>query len=452
MKKRKFTKIPSKESTGSLESKDSEEYDQLAGELLNNRYILLKFISYGTFSNVYLSYDITCDRFVVLKIQNTDSYKDALDEFQIMKVLCKSGHPGIIQLLDSFSIEIDSETHFCFVLELLGPDIYTVLNEIGKLDLSSSKKVIKELAEAIDYITKQGYIHTDLKPENIMISQPRGDMKNICSWFRRTFSPKNAIIKLKTTLPSDFNTRTLNAQKKYRKLLKQRANKQFTESIREPLLDYIFSGDYTTESDYTLPEDFHIKLADFGLCVKKDSNPEQVQTRNYRAPEVLLENPLNEKIDIWSIGCITYELLTGNLLFEPEQTGDNFKADREHLSCMFSKLGKMPLDLALDSELSDDLFDSRGRVKGYKKINYQDLTKLLQEPDSDSDSDEKSNVSQKGSEINLSKEEAELASGFIRSLCAYYPKKRPSVSELLQCKWLQTDSNSDTTNTNTTPI
>lgn len=420
MKKQgKTIRAPSIESTGSLDSKDSNHYDQLAGELLMNRYILLKFLSYGTFANVYLAYDITRDDFVVIKIQNTDSYNDALEEHEVMKILCKSGHPNIVQLLDTFSMDIESERHFCFVLELLGPDIYTVLNEIEMIKLSKTKEIIRQLLKAIEYVTKEGYIHTDLKPENIMITQRDKKIQNICDYFRKTFTPKSTILKLKTTFPEDFEKRSLNSQRKYRKTLKQRANKQFTESIRESLLDYIFSGDYDEELDYTLPEDVQIKLVDFGLCVKKDSNTEEVQTRNYRAPEVILLNPLNEKIDIWSVGCLVYDLLTGETMFEPEHTGEDFKSDREHLALMYSILGKMPLDLALDSELSDDFFDSRGRVKGHKKIDYKDLTKIL------------------GKKTELSEEECKSTAEFIKYCCAYYPKQRPNVSQLLEHSWFR---------------
>lgn len=40
-----------------------------------------------------------------------------------------------------------------------------------------------------------------------------------------------------------------------------------------------------------------------------------VQSRFYRAPEVVLRIPYSPKVDIWSLGCIVAELFTGEPLF-----------------------------------------------------------------------------------------------------------------------------------------
>jgi len=60
-----------------------------------------------------------------------------------------------------------------------------------------------------------------------------------------------------------------------------------------------------------------VKLIDFGSsCFVDDHLSSYVQSRSYRAPEVLLGLPYGQKIDIWSLGCVIAELWTGYVLFQ----------------------------------------------------------------------------------------------------------------------------------------
>jgi len=64
-----------------------------------------------------------------------------------------------------------------------------------------------------------------------------------------------------------------------------------------------------------------------------------VSTRHYRAPEVILGLPWSYPCDLWSLGCILAELLSGDALF---QTHENL----EHLAMMEAVLGRLPPSLA----------------------------------------------------------------------------------------------------------
>lgn len=62
-----------------------------------------------------------------------------------------------------------------------------------------------------------------------------------------------------------------------------------------------------------------IKVIDLGSsCFQTDHLCSYVQSRSYRAPEVILGLPYDQKIDIWSLGCILAELCSGNVLFQNE--------------------------------------------------------------------------------------------------------------------------------------
>ena len=65
-------------------------------------------------------------------------------------------------------------------------------------------------------------------------------------------------------------------------------------------------------------DNLQVKLADFGFSTMFD--PEKglqlkLGTITYMAPEILLRKKYNEKVDIWSVGVITYLLLSGNYPF-----------------------------------------------------------------------------------------------------------------------------------------
>lgn len=60
-----------------------------------------------------------------------------------------------------------------------------------------------------------------------------------------------------------------------------------------------------------------VKVIDFGSsCFTTDQLSSYVQSRSYRAPEVILGLPYGQKVDVWSLGCILAELLSGYVLFQ----------------------------------------------------------------------------------------------------------------------------------------
>ena len=64
-------------------------------------------------------------------------------------------------------------------------------------------------------------------------------------------------------------------------------------------------------------EDCDLKILDFGLARPTDAEMTgYVATRWYRAPEIMLNwMHYSQTVDIWSVGCIMAELLTGRPLF-----------------------------------------------------------------------------------------------------------------------------------------
>ena len=98
-------------------------------------------------------------------------------------------------------------------------------------------------------------------------------------------------------------------------------------------LKYMHSGELIHRdlkpSNILLNSECHVKIADFGLARSlapkdDDSAPiltEYVATRWYRAPEILLGSTKYSKaVDMWSVGCIVGELITGKAIFPGTST------------------------------------------------------------------------------------------------------------------------------------
>eukprot|EP01136_Pigoraptor_vietnamica_P026988 Opistho-1_new@82704 len=82
-----------------------------------------------------------------------------------------------------------------------------------------------------------------------------------------------------------------------------------------------------------------VKLIDFGSgFFAGDSHHTYVQSRPYRAPEVVLGCPLTPKIDVWSVGCVLAELYAGFVLFPSSSIATM-------LARIESVLGPLPLSL-----------------------------------------------------------------------------------------------------------
>eukprot|EP00474_Spongospora_subterranea_P010949 CRZ11407.1 hypothetical protein [Spongospora subterranea] len=95
-----------------------------------------------------------------------------------------------------------------------------------------------------------------------------------------------------------------------------------------------------------------ISLIDFGSsCFETERIYTYIQSRFYRSPEVILGNPYNTEIDMWSLGCILVELYTGFPLFQ----GEN---ENEQLACIMEVMGVPPLSIYQSSPRRKVFFDS----------------------------------------------------------------------------------------------
>ena len=99
-----------------------------------------------------------------------------------------------------------------------------------------------------------------------------------------------------------------------------------------------------------------IKVIDFGSsCFIHDHLSSYVQSRSYRAPEVILGCSYDYKIDIWSLGCILAELLTGYVLFQNESV-------QGLLARVVGIIGPFPEYMMKEGRLVSNFFTREGLI------------------------------------------------------------------------------------------
>ena len=80
-----------------------------------------------------------------------------------------------------------------------------------------------------------------------------------------------------------------------------------------------------------LNEKLFFKLADMGnACFTDKHFTEDIQTREYRSPEVILGHDYTPNTDVFSLACTVFEMMTNNFLFKPKKIS-GIKKDEDHL-------------------------------------------------------------------------------------------------------------------------
>ncbi|KAL8815170.1 MAG: hypothetical protein Q9223_005669 [Gallowayella weberi] len=105
------------------------------------------------------------------------------------------------------------------------------------------------------------------------------------------------------------------------------------------------------------PTRSEIKVIDFGSsCMENEKVYTYIQSRFYRSPEVILGMTYGIPIDMWSLGCILAELLTGYPIFP----GEN---EQEQLACIMEIFGPPEKHLIEKSTRKKLFFDSLGKPR-----------------------------------------------------------------------------------------
>ncbi|CAD5228346.1 unnamed protein product [Bursaphelenchus okinawaensis] len=245
-----------------------------AGDSIANKYQIVRTLGEGTFGKVVEVKDSSrgSHRFALKIIKNVPKYRDAARlEINVLKKLMEKDPSGS-HLVIQLLDHFDFHGHMCLLFDLLGLSVF-------------------------DFMKNNDY-------NGYPMDQVRYISYQLCHAVK--FMHENRL----------------------------------THTDLKPENILFVNSDYRIEQGRKRPikviEDATVRLIDLGSATfDHEHHSTIVSTRHYRAPEVILELGWTQPCDVWSIGCIMFELHMGITLF---QTHEN----REHLAMMERILGSIP--------------------------------------------------------------------------------------------------------------
>lgn len=479
------------------------------GEFYNNgRYQVVAKLGWGHFSTVWLCQDMTYNRFVAMKVQKSAPHytEAAFDEIKLLAEAANRGalpeweatqvgphkslfperpFSGVVQLVDYFEHLGPNGKHVCMVFETMGPNVLALIKRYNfkGIPLNIVRKLATHTLIGLDYLHRIcGIIHTDLKPENVLVACPRGVPVNK-NGIPLIGSVDPALIAARKDPMSMAKLAGADATKKPDKKTKQKKKgdengddelaggamaaaaaaamqaqqaagyaqrkstlneppymKPFLKPSRsDPTLLSSYGDEFAalTKPLYNHPgaagvpqlvagaasataqassatsattqdpascrlvkedgqlnqqlleevvgldlfdhPDVAYKVADLGnACWVERHFSDDIQTRQYRSPETIINAGYDTSADLWSLACMVFELVTGDYLFDPKAS-EEYPRDEDHLALFVELLGPMPTKLIQRGRRSMTYFNRRGELRHIKSLRYWGLGDVLQQ-------------------------------------------------------------------------
>jgi serine/threonine protein kinase/membrane-associated phospholipid phosphatase len=147
----------------------SEDRPQpIVGEKLAH-YRVIERLGSGGMGEIYLAEDTRLDRRVALKVLPPEAVanKEKLLRFQVeAKAVAAMNHPNIVTI---HGVEEDRGTHF-IAMELVDGRTLRELIPRGGMPMREFFRIAEQLTEAVAYAHDSGITHRDLKPDNVMVT------------------------------------------------------------------------------------------------------------------------------------------------------------------------------------------------------------------------------------------------------------------------------------------
>lgn len=413
----------SETSVSSDENQEIRVSQDFSGRILKN-YNIISELGRGSYSIVWLAYNITDSKFYAVKVQNPEDYNDGISEIKILKRL--PDNKNILKLKEYFVKKCGNQRFLCSSYELCCGNLDTFIRKgdySNGLPLKIVKKIFIQLIEGLKILHKKcRLIHCDLKTDNILLKGFNNKDQYIIDLYKKNNFGEKYIEGRKQFWSVELGKDLKNIHK-MKPEHKLKVRKKIHSEIIKEIKDSIDNNNFKSSNfNSVYIEEPNITIADFGAaCTVDESYDEDFGTRYYRAPEVILMGDITNKVDIWAAGCILYELLVGEFLFDPSKD-KNKTRDYYHLLEMSKVSGRFSKKFLKTTKHWKKFFDKEGDLQDIEFREFYDWDELLEKIE---DKNERTQL------IDL-----------LKKMLDINPSTRISAEDLLKHNWLnETDSN-----------
>ncbi|HXW96194.1 MAG TPA: protein kinase [Gemmatimonadales bacterium] len=134
-------------------------------------YEVLREIGQGGMATVFLAHEIALDRKVAIKVMSPQFVHgaDMIERFKReARTAASLNHPHIIPI---YAVR-ESQHVLYFVMKYIqGRSVDAILRDVGPLPFPMVRSILSDIGSALDYAHRQGVVHRDVKPGNIMIDE-----------------------------------------------------------------------------------------------------------------------------------------------------------------------------------------------------------------------------------------------------------------------------------------